>query len=234
MTRFDLTIVFFFFRRSNFIDLKKFTDLTSSEQAALNFVQHQLQLMNYPMQPNNLYNCQAGIEHVYFHTTTTLPIHVNELDYDSDNDLDPDWLKEQTTLLINEFADVNDGEKNIMRLWNLHCLHYNFIADSQVYYACELFIKEQTHNLIHLNLFNNFLLHLANLFDYGLLKPHQIIKLTDILHERKQELINLKEIPAETMSVGYMIKPGQVQKTSPKLAKAHNMSKISPGTSRKH
>ena len=108
------------------------------------------------------------------------------MDVDSDNDLDPDWLKEYTTLLINEFADVNEGEKAIMRLWNLHLLHHNFVADSQVYSACELFISEQTPNLVKLNLFNNFLLHLANLHDYGLLKPQEILNLVDMLHENKK------------------------------------------------
>jgi len=173
-------------KKSNFIDLGQFNDLTPAEITAINLIQQHQQQLNYPMQANGLYNAQAGMERLYYHTTTTLPIGVNELDVDSDNDLDPDWLKEYTTLLINEFADVNEGEKAIMRLWNLHLLHHNFVADSQVYRACELFISEQTPNLVKLNLFNNFLLHLANLHDYGLLKPQEILNLVDLLHETKQ------------------------------------------------
>ena len=137
------------------------------------------------MQPNNLYNAQAGMERLYYHTTTTLPIMVNETEIDSDNNLDPDWLIEHTTLLMDEFADVNEGEKGIMRLWNLHLLHNNFIADLQVFDACKLFITEQMNNLIKLNLFNNFLLHLANLHDYGLLKPHEILELVEFTNETK-------------------------------------------------
>ncbi len=119
---------------------------------------------------------------------------MNELDVDSDNELDPDWLKDYTTLLINDFADVNEGEKGIMRLWNLHLLRNNFVADSQIYRACEQFIYEQTHNLIRFNLFNNFLLHLANLHDYGLLRPDEILKLVDYLHETKQSICKINNL----------------------------------------
>ncbi len=163
----------------NYIDLNQFTDLTPSELAALTFIQQQQQQFNYQMQPNKYYSCQANMERVYYHTTTTLPLHVNEIDYDSDNDLDPDWLKEHTKLLINEFADVNDGEKELMKLWNLHCLHFNFISDANILNALESFIRLNFRLIINLNLYNNFLLHLANLFDFELINQDQIVKLVD-------------------------------------------------------
>ena len=162
--------------------MSQFTDLTPNELAALNFILQQQQKFNYQLQPNKVFSCEAGLERLYYHTATTLPIHANEIDVDSDEELDPDWLKEQTTLLINEFADVNEGEKGLMRLWNLHCLKNNFIADFQVYEACETFIAENKKALFGLGLLNNFSLHLANLFDYGLLKLNEILKLTDVLY----------------------------------------------------
>ena len=110
---------------------------------------------------------------------------VNEIDIDSDNELDPDWLKDYTTLLINEFADVNEGEKGIMRLWNLHLLHNNFVGDLQVYKACKAFLTDQATSLFKLNLFNNFQLHLANLHDYGLLSPKEILTLIEYMNEMK-------------------------------------------------
>ncbi len=163
--------------------MNQFTDLTPSELAALTFIQQQQQQFNYQMQPNKYYSCQANLERVYYHTTTTLPLHVNEIDYDSDNDLDPDWLKEQSKLLINEFADVNDGEKELMKLWNLHCLHFNFISDANILNALESFIRLNFRLVINLNLYNNFLLHLANLFDFELITQEQIVKFVDMFNQ---------------------------------------------------
>ena len=126
-------------------------------------------------------NC---LEKLFYHTRTCSTIAVSELNndlIDSDDELDPEWLKEQTGLFIQEFADVNQGEKQIMRLWNLHIIHNNFIADSQVFNACETFIEcfgtyIQTNNLV-----NNFYLHLASLSDYGLLDGNKLTKLSDLL-----------------------------------------------------
>jgi hypothetical protein len=135
--------------------------LTQEELSMLNIIQQQQQQLNCQMQQNNLYNCQAGIERLYYHTQTGQPIHVNELDIDSDNELDPDWLKEQTNLLIDDFDDVNEGEKDMMRLWNLHNIKFNYVPNCQFYNLCEMFIVEQTENMMKKNLFNNFILHLT-------------------------------------------------------------------------
>lgn len=180
--------------------MSQFTDLTPNELAALNFILQQQQKFNYQLQPNKVFNCEAGLERLYYHTATTLPIHANEIDVDSDEELDPDWLKEQTTLLINEFADVNEGEKGLMRLWNLHCLKNNFIADFQVYEACETFIAENKEALFSLSLLNNFSLHLANLFDYGLLKLNEIIKLTDVLYADQVKNSNGNDVKSPNQS----------------------------------
>lgn len=174
--------------------MNQFKDLTQEEFSVLNIIQQQQQQLNCQMQPNNLYNCQAGIERLYYHTQTGQPINVDELENDSDNELDPDWLKEQTNLLIDDFDDVNEGEKDMMRLWNLHNIKFNYIPDCEFYHLCEKFIIEQTENIMRKNLFNNFTLHLANAVDYGLLSADQMIKLNEYLHERKAELNSQIEI----------------------------------------
>lgn len=132
------------------------------------------------------YTNTVGNNKLFFHTRTCSVIYPKDLNSalnDSDNEPDPEWLKEQTELFIQEFADVNQGEKEIMRLWNLHILSYgNFIADSQLLHACETFIEKKGNYLISRNLANNFYLHLANLYDYDLLKPSSIAKLCDLLN----------------------------------------------------
>ena len=172
-------------RRNNYIDLSQFNNLTLNEMAALNFIQQQQQQYNYQMQPNGYFNCHAGLQRVYYHTATTQPILPGEIERDSDDELDPEWLRDHTSAMINEFSDVNDGEKSIMRLWNAHCLRNNFICDARVFDAVKSFVAKHGEAVIRSNLCNNFLLHLANLHDYGLLKLAQLLELVELFNAKR-------------------------------------------------
>lgn len=44
------------------------------------------------------------------------------MDVDSEDESDPIWLCKKTATMIDEFTDVNDGEKEIMKMWNLHVM----------------------------------------------------------------------------------------------------------------
>ena len=50
---------------------------------------------------------------------TCLPIAPHELDEDSEGDDYFEWMKAKTTAMIDDFSDVNSGEKEIMKLWNV-------------------------------------------------------------------------------------------------------------------
>jgi len=80
----------------------------------------------------------------------------------------------KTAMMIDEFTDVNEGEKELMKMWNLHVLKHNYVGDCQIPLACEKFVEYQGKELIRKNLYRNFVLHLTNLFDFGLLSPHGI------------------------------------------------------------
>lgn len=41
----------------------------------------------------------------------------NDFNYDSDGD-DEEWTRIASIRLIDEFIDVNKGEKDLMKLWN--------------------------------------------------------------------------------------------------------------------
>ena len=42
----------------------------------------------------------------------------------SEDRVDPPWLSTKICRMIDEFSDVNDGEKDFMKMWNLHVQHY--------------------------------------------------------------------------------------------------------------
>lgn len=60
----------------------------------------------------------------YYHPKTGLPILPNEFDYDSDAETDPSWLQKEMNKNVDKFTDVNEGVKEIMKMWNLHMLKY--------------------------------------------------------------------------------------------------------------
>lgn len=123
---------------------------------------------------------------VYYHTKTTQPI-LNEdtFDNDSDTEIAPDWLQENNDLLINDFDDLNEGEKKLLRVWNLHCLRHHFeVSDILVYNICVSFIEHEAHRLVQDSMLRNFILHLKNLFDYDLLTHECLLKLTDLLNQK--------------------------------------------------
>lgn len=172
-------------KRSFNLDLKrlKSENLSQEELDTLEKIQQQLIKISSSIdqagqQKNNF------MQRVYYHTVTNQPVHIDELEYDSDSEMDPEWLKQHTTLFINDFADVNEGEKEFMKLWNLHCLKYNFVADSQIYTACEMFINLNVNTLLKMSLIQNFILHLVNLNDYDLLKKNSLVKLIECLYDK--------------------------------------------------
>lgn len=92
-------------------------------------------------------------------------------------------MRVKTIQLIDEFTDVNDGEKELMKLWNLHMMKNSYIADFQVIEACRSFIDNYSQILKEKNLERNFLLHLVNLHDFNLITSSQIEEITAKLRE---------------------------------------------------
>lgn len=123
---------------------------------------------------------------LYYHTSTCLPIKPNEVDVDSEADIDPEWLRERTQLMIEEFTDVNEGEKEILKLWNLHIMkNYKYKGDGMMRRACLDFVDLEGQNVIAKNLSRNFILHLANLFDFGLISSRDVLECTRKLRKLK-------------------------------------------------
>lgn len=61
-----------------------------------------------------------------------------------------------------------------MTLWNAHLIRHQFLGDGQVGLAAESFVREQGGLIQREGLRGNLLLHLANLADYGVLRPEMI------------------------------------------------------------
>ncbi|XP_053383076.1 polycomb protein suz12-B-like [Mercenaria mercenaria] len=112
-----------------------------------------------------------GHNRLYYRTNTCLPLQPQEVNQDSEDEVTPNWLCQKSVNLIDEFTDVNEGEKELMKMWNLHCMKYAYIADCQMPQASQSFVEEHGCELIEKGIVKNYLIHLVNMFDFGLVTP---------------------------------------------------------------
>lgn len=109
------------------------------------------------------------------------------MDVDSEGENDPKWLQTKTMMMIDDFTDVNEGEKELMKMWNLHVMKHGYVGDCQIPLACQMFLECKGKELLMKNLYRNFVLHMCSLFDFGLISPvilyQTIQKLQEIMKE---------------------------------------------------
>ncbi|KAI3379376.1 hypothetical protein SNEBB_005469 [Seison nebaliae] len=101
-----------------------------------------------------------------------------------------EWINEQHEILLNEFADVNVGEKEMMLLWNRHMNNINIIADHQISLSCFSFLLEHINLIIHRGIERNCILHFINLYSFGLLNSIQLFLLINSLQILEQKIIS--------------------------------------------
>ncbi|XP_074600841.1 polycomb protein Su(z)12 [Brevipalpus obovatus] len=111
----------------------------------------------------------SGHDRLYYRSTDCYPIKPQDVEEDSEAEIDPEWMRVKTQLMIDEFTDVNEGEKELMKIWNLHEMKHGFVGDCQIPRACNDFVDKHWRDILEKNLYMNFILHLTNLFDFGIL-----------------------------------------------------------------
>ncbi|XP_041986801.1 polycomb protein suz12-B [Aricia agestis] len=141
----------------------------------------------------------TGHNRLYHHTITCLPVYPNELDIDSESETDPLWLQQKTMMMIDEFTDVNEGEKELMKMWNLHVMKYNYVGDCQIPLACQMFLQMKGKELLEKNLYRNFILHMCSLHDFGLISPVALYQTIQMLNQMLADNAEAKEKMRESL-----------------------------------
>ncbi|XP_063079537.1 polycomb protein suz12-A-like [Engraulis encrasicolus] len=118
----------------------------------------------------------SGHNRLYFHSDSCVPKRAQEFEVDSEDEKDPEWLREKTIMQIDEFTDVNEGEKEVMKLWNLHVMKRGYIADNQMNHACMQFIEKFGGEIVEKGLYRNLMLHLVSMHDFNLVSVGTIDK----------------------------------------------------------
>ncbi|KAK6171410.1 hypothetical protein SNE40_019604 [Patella caerulea] len=130
-----------------------------------------------------------GHNRLYFYQIINQPIRPHEIEFDSNaTEPVPVWLQQKTVNMIDEFTDVNEGEKELMKMWNLHIMRNQYIADCQIAQACSSFVEAHGKEIIDKKLCRNFTIHLVNMFDFSLIKPENVQRCVSQLEMMKEEL----------------------------------------------
>lgn len=66
------------------------------------------------------------LQRQYFHSRTGAVVLDHEKGYDSDDDVDEEWIIKQSEKLLDEFEDVALEEKEFMKKWNRHVKENRF------------------------------------------------------------------------------------------------------------
>ncbi|XP_061882123.1 polycomb protein suz12-B-like isoform X4 [Entelurus aequoreus] len=135
----------------------------------------------------------SGHNRLYFHSDSCMPLRPQEMEVDSEDERDPEWLREKTATQLDEFTDVNEGEKEVMKLWNLHVMQHGFIADNQMNHAIMLFVESCGEHIVRRNLCRNFLLHLVSMHDFNLVGTATIDRAMVRLKQIQEELPDTEE-----------------------------------------
>ena len=91
----------------------------------------------------------------YIFSTTCLPIPSHAILHgeNEEDHPDPEWLRIKTSKMIDDFTDVNRGEKEFMKMWNNHVQKYTFVGDCQMPRALAMFIDIRGQDIVQKNLF---------------------------------------------------------------------------------
>ncbi|XP_037114183.1 polycomb protein suz12-B isoform X2 [Syngnathus acus] len=145
-----------------------------------------LELEDGELEPQRTY--VSGHNRLYFHSDSCMPLRPQEMEVDSEDERDPEWLREKTATQLDEFTDVNEGEKEVMKLWNLHVMQNGFIADNQMNQAIMLFVEDCGAHIVRRNLCRNFLLHLVSMHDFNLVGTATIDRAMTRLKQIQEDL----------------------------------------------
>lgn len=115
---------------------------------------------------------------IIYKSSTNLPVK-DESDFENDSESDPcpQWLNDNNDRLIDDFTDVNEGEKEMFKLWNKFISKQKIVSAQIMPILCKSFIDECGESIIRKKLYRNCVLHFCNLYDHKVLTADNVFNL---------------------------------------------------------
>ena len=112
-------------------------------------------------------------DRLLYHVKTNLPIKNDEPEAEECYE----WLRQLSLRQIDDFVDLNEGEKAFMKLWNTHLHYHPCYGDKMLIQVLEGFIDEYGFKIHKCNLQNNFTLHLSNLHEFEIISSATMLEM---------------------------------------------------------
>lgn len=113
----------------------------------------------------------------YVHSSTCEPLLPFEIDDDSEDEVDNRWLQDSRELLLDDIEDISGSERIIMKYWNRHVSFHSkgatSVSDLAMGALCSKFASENRAKLLPHR--KEFLLHMINLWELGLVTYNEIV-----------------------------------------------------------
>jgi len=116
----------------------------------------------------------------WFHSANFNRVSPEELDIDSEDDMDEQWIAEDNCKLLDQFTDVGQADKDFMKLWNGFSIQEKLISDWEIGGALVEFVRQHSA-VLYKELRPRFKMHLVTLWEHGVISVQQVESLTQLL-----------------------------------------------------
>ncbi|CAG8741110.1 10072_t:CDS:2 [Acaulospora morrowiae] len=110
----------------------------------------------------------------FYHSHTFTPF--KEGDVDSEDEICTHWLEQLNDETLDELSDVSDKEKQMMKIWNRYIEPKRGLADKNLSSVCIEFAKSRAHQIVELDLRNEFAFHLLNILEFQIIDSGCVTK----------------------------------------------------------
>jgi len=123
---------------------------------------------------------------------------------ESEADCDCSWTFSCNKNRLEDFVDVNDAEKTLMNMWNVHADKYQGRGVRHLEKMLKDFVTDRFHSPVEHNLYKNFVCHISGMLQAGLISQKSMLfcvmamqgidstetvySYSDSLHSTEQEL----------------------------------------------
>jgi len=199
---------------------KKKNDLKMSPRKSLLLKQTQDKLAGDEDVPKIKAKSKVGIirqlpisERTIYHGRNWIPM-TKYGEGEEEADCECSWIGYFTKKRLDDITDVNSAEKTLMNMWNVHVAKYQGRGVRHLDKVLKDFLTEHSHTLIELNLYRNFVSHVASMQQQGLISMDTMLFSANAMQE-------VMKVIKETRTV-----IGQVWKEQRNREVEKNMKKI--------
>lgn len=120
----------------------------------------------------------------YYHSGPGQALTVEETAYDSDAEMVPEsnaFALQMRNTGLDEFIDLTQQEKILMKLWNTHLSACPPYGDRLLPLVCRRFVDQFADVIVRQKLRHNLLLHFVTIWDFGLLLAEEVVEYMQVI-----------------------------------------------------